>query len=113
MADIDITFVNHSYDENNSQIVIFQKDVGTNFDEMAVAWRVIHGAQHGYTETFPFPYPVLGADLLQGMEPGKVIPAGQLSEAAAAFPLDGVTHAELVLTGGGGEPYRFALQNVR
>jgi hypothetical protein len=113
MTDINIRFVNQSTDANNSQVVIFQQNVATNYGEAAVAWRVIHDVQQGYTETFPFPYPVLGADLLQGAEPGKVIRTAELSEAAASFPLDGVTHADLVLTGGNGEPHRFALQNVR
>lgn len=112
MADIQITFINQSNDANNSQVVIFQKNELTNFDELAVAWRVIH-ATSGHSETFPFPYPVLGADLLQGAEPGQVIRTAQLSEAAASFPMDGVTRADLVLTGGNGEPHTFTLQNVR
>ncbi|HEU4562180.1 MAG TPA: hypothetical protein VFS20_30405, partial [Longimicrobium sp.] len=99
MSDIQITFINNSNDANNSQVVIFQQNVATNYDEAMVAWRVIH-ATSGHSETFPFPYPVLGADLLQGAEPGKVIHTANLSEAAASFPLDGVTTADLVLSGG-------------
>ena len=113
MADINITFINQSSDSNNSQVVIFQQNVPSSFDETAVAWRVIHGVETGYRETFPFPGPVLGADLQQGVQPGQVIHSAHLSETAASFSLDGVSSADLVLSGGGGEPHTFTLQNVR
>lgn len=37
---VQLNFVNQSNDANNSQIVIFQKNVASDF-ELAVAWRVI------------------------------------------------------------------------
>src|SRR5258708_23979581 len=38
---VQLNFVNQSNDANNSQIVIFQKNVASDFEEQAVAWRVI------------------------------------------------------------------------
>lgn len=53
--DIQITFVNQSYDQNNSRIVIFQKNVATNFGEIAVAWRVIKNCGRNWTYKFNYP----------------------------------------------------------
>ncbi|WP_143305946.1 hypothetical protein [Chitinophaga vietnamensis] len=56
MADIKLNFVNRSNDRNNSSIVIFQKNVATDFNEVAVAWRVIKNC--GQTWNHPFTYPM-------------------------------------------------------
>jgi hypothetical protein len=53
--DIKITFINQSYDQNNSKIVIFQKNVATNFGEVAVAWRVIENCGRNWTHRFAYP----------------------------------------------------------
>jgi hypothetical protein len=53
--DIEITFINHSNDTNNSQIVIFQKNVATNFDEIAVAWLVLQNVGHNWSHKFIVP----------------------------------------------------------
>ncbi len=45
---------NLSNDQNNSQIVIFQKNVATNFDEIAVAWRVINNLGRGNYHPFTY-----------------------------------------------------------
>lgn len=53
---INLKLINESNDRNNSEIVIFQKNVATSFDELAVAWRVIQnlgtGNYHPFTYTF-------------------------------------------------------------
>ncbi|NVB41006.1 hypothetical protein G6O69_24410 [Pseudenhygromyxa sp. WMMC2535] len=54
--DIQLNFINHSNDANNSEIVIFQKNVATNFDELAVAWKVIRYC--GLGDNHPFTYPM-------------------------------------------------------
>ena len=54
--DILLNFINHSNDANNSSIVIFQKNVATNFEEWAVAWKVIRHC--GLGDNHPFVYPV-------------------------------------------------------
>ncbi|MBC3920583.1 hypothetical protein H8L32_24170 [Undibacterium sp. CY18W] len=43
----ELNFVNRSDDLNNSEIVIFQKNVATNYDEMPVAWMVIKNCGRG------------------------------------------------------------------
>ncbi len=55
MDSIEITFVNLSEDMNNSEVVIFQKNVATNFEEIAVAWRVIKNCGRNWTNTFSYP----------------------------------------------------------
>ena len=54
--DIKLNFINNSNDTNNSSVVIFQKNVATNFDETAVAWKVIENC--GVGDTHPFTYPL-------------------------------------------------------
>ena len=53
--DIQLNFINNSNDANNSEIVIFQKNVATNFDELAVAWQVIKYCGQGDNHPFVFP----------------------------------------------------------
>lgn len=56
MTDIKLNFINRSNDRNNSEIVIFQKNVATNFDELAIAWLVIKDCGQG--DNHPFDYPM-------------------------------------------------------
>jgi hypothetical protein len=55
-VDIQLNFVNQSADANNSQIVIFQKNVATGFSELPVAWKVIQYC--GFGDNHPFVYPM-------------------------------------------------------
>lgn len=57
MSDIKLNFINQSNDQNNSEIVIFQHNVATDFDEIAVAWKVIKNC--GIGDNHPFVYPML------------------------------------------------------
>jgi hypothetical protein len=52
---IELNFINRSNDLNNSQIVIFQKNAATNFDELHVAWLVIQYCGQGDNHPFTFP----------------------------------------------------------
>ena len=52
---IQLNFINKSNDTNNSEVVIFQKNVATNFDELAVAWLVIKYCGPGDNHPFTFP----------------------------------------------------------
>jgi len=54
--DIALNFINNSNDTNNSEIVVFQKNVATNFDELDVAWQVIRYCGQG--DNHPFTYPM-------------------------------------------------------
>ncbi len=58
---IKLNFINRSNDMNNSQVVIFQKNIATDFDELSVAWKVIKNCGQG--DNHPFAYPM-------GMEVG-------------------------------------------
>ena len=51
---IKLRVVNQSADTNNSSIVIFQKNVATNFDELAVAWQVIDNLGVGWNHPFEY-----------------------------------------------------------
>ncbi|HYW16012.1 MAG TPA: hypothetical protein VE891_07645 [Allosphingosinicella sp.] len=53
--DIQLNFINRSNDMNNSQIVIFQKNVASGYNELAVAWQVIQNC--GLGDNHPFVYP--------------------------------------------------------
>ncbi len=55
MSNIKLTFINESNDQNNSEIVFFQKNVGTNFDELSVAWKVIKNCATGWHHDFIYP----------------------------------------------------------
>lgn len=55
--DIKLNLINRSNDTNNSEIVIFQKNTATEFDDMAVAWQVIRYLGQG--DNHPFVYPMI------------------------------------------------------
>lgn len=53
--DIEITFINQSNDTNNSEIVIFQKNVAQSYEELAVAWLVIQNCGRNWSHKFIYP----------------------------------------------------------
>lgn len=55
---IQLRLVNESNDANNSQVVIFQKSVSTDLNEMAVAWKVIQNLGQGWSHSFTYPQAV-------------------------------------------------------
>ncbi len=54
--DIKLNFINDSNDVNNSDVVIFAKNVATEAQETAVAWLVIRNCGQG--DNHPFVYPM-------------------------------------------------------
>ncbi len=50
--DVKLNFVNRSNDVSNSSVVIFQKNVATDFDKTTVAWKVIENC--GIGDHHPF-----------------------------------------------------------
>ncbi len=54
---IKLNLINLSKDINNSEYVIFQKNVAESFEEIAVAWRVVQNL--GVQDNHPFNYPLL------------------------------------------------------
>lgn len=65
--DITLNFINQSDDQNNSQVVIFQRNVSTDFNELAVAknsnprpgniiaWKMISDSKPGDECSFTYP----------------------------------------------------------
>ncbi|GGX30331.1 hypothetical protein [Aquimarina muelleri] len=56
MNEIKLNFINQSADTNNSNVVIFQKNVAEDFEEIAIAWKVIQNC--GRSDNHPFNYPM-------------------------------------------------------
>lgn len=55
MDAIKLNFINRSNDMNNSRILLFQKNVSTDFDSLSVAWRVIENCGTNCNHPFKFP----------------------------------------------------------
>jgi hypothetical protein len=72
---ISLNFINNSNDANNSQVVIFQKNVATNFDEIAVAWKVISFAGRGDSHRIEFPLTNSAAVAEAGGDAGAAVSA--------------------------------------
>ena len=56
LTEIKLNLINRSQDVNNSEYLIFQKNVAENFGELAVAWRVVQNL--GIGDNHPFVYPL-------------------------------------------------------
>lgn len=56
LPDVNLTFKNESNDANNSEIVIFQKNIASNNSEMPIAWKVIKNCGPGWKHPFIVPY---------------------------------------------------------
>jgi hypothetical protein len=54
MAGIKLNFINQSNDTNYSEIVIFQKNAASDFDELPIAWKVIRNYGQGMNHPFTF-----------------------------------------------------------
>ncbi len=52
---IEITFINQSSDARSLDIVIFQKNIATSFDETTVAWKVIKNSGRNWSHKFLYP----------------------------------------------------------
>lgn len=53
---IQLNFINRSNDGGHSQVVVFQKNAATTFDESAIAWLVIENC--GVSDNRPFTFPM-------------------------------------------------------
>jgi len=64
MPDIKLNFINKSNDQNNSEILIFQKNVTTGASEIAVAWQVLKnlGQNWHHVVNYPSAVSVAAAD---------------------------------------------------
>lgn len=106
--DIKLNLVNQSNDQNNSEIVIFQKNVATNFEEIAVAWTVIENLGQG--SHHPFTYPMASTiaytDSWGNYTPQLDAAPGQLFAAVRTHSGD-----EITLKGSANSPAEIALVN--
>ncbi len=68
---VKLNFVNRSNDQNNTEIVIFQKNNAEGFNVSAVAWKVIKGCEPGSNLLFDFP---LDSTLQAKRENGSLTP---------------------------------------
>lgn len=80
MADIKLNYIDLSNDPNNSEVVIFQKNVAANFDELAVAWKVIRNCGQGNNHPFTYPmnFTVGGSDSWGNFTPQLAATNGEL-----------------------------------
>ena len=54
MNTVKLNFINRSNDQNNSSVIIFQKNQSTDFGETAVVWKVIKNCASGWNHSFEF-----------------------------------------------------------
>ena len=75
MSDIQLTFINESNDHNNSEVVFFQKNEIANYEDLAIAWKVIQNCATGWKHKFYFPLQSdIGAEDSYGNEICNPIP---------------------------------------
>jgi hypothetical protein len=76
---IKLNFINKSSDTNNSNVVIFQQNVAEDFNEIAVAWKVIKncGQYDNHPFVFPMGYTANVTDSYDNMTPYVDIYNGQ------------------------------------
>jgi len=77
---IQLNLINQSNDRNNSQIVVFQKNVATDFDEIALAWRVIKnlGTGNHHPFTYSLAMQVASSDSYGNFTPRMTAYPGQM-----------------------------------
>ncbi len=105
MMDVQLNFINQSPDQNNSQIVVFQKNVASGYDELAVAWKVIKYC--GYGDNHPFVYP-MGMEVSAGDSYGNFCPR-QAAQPGDAFEVS-LTSSGNMLTRAGRSNYPTEVQ---
>ena len=107
--DIQLNFINQSNDQNNSDVVIFQKNVATDFEEVAVAWTVIQNCGRG--DNHPFTYPMASAigyaDSYGNYTPHLPAEPGQLFSAVLTASGDSIQ-----FSGSGNSPSEIELLNA-
>ena len=82
LSEIKLNLINQSQDINNSEVLIFQKNVAESFDEIAVAWRVVKnlGTQYNHPFTYPLEFYVSAGDSFGNYTPKMEAAEGQAYE---------------------------------
>ena len=114
--DIHLTFINNSNDANNAQIVIFQGLAVGPGDDLPVACQVINDSLPGDRLAFRIEAaPAAHAQRVWIAASAQPRP-GELFQvdpgAATRLSLAGLASADIVMTGGGAQPFAFALANA-
>jgi len=88
--DIEITFINNSNDMNNSEVVIFQKNVATNFESTAIAWKVIKNCGRNWSHKFTYPmsFDVAAADSYGNISDQQAAENGQKWDVVRSYSGD-------------------------
>lgn len=96
--DVQLNFINNSNDTNNSDVVIFQRNVASHFDELPVAWKVIKhcGIGGNHLFTFPMDMTVRVIDIYGNITPQLTAKYGDLYSMEL-----GTSGADLVFAGKG------------
>jgi hypothetical protein len=114
---IALNFINQSNDLNNSQVVIFQKNVALASGPMG-SGHLVHktisnctpGSQH------PFSLPAVPSVCITAV-PENTVHNVNTQHADTELSLYGISSADIVMTGGGpgpnSTPFQFTLQNVK
>ncbi|MBB5606453.1 MULTISPECIES: hypothetical protein [unclassified Janthinobacterium] len=83
--DIQLNFINRSYDQNNSSVFLFQKNAASRHDELATAWKVIRNC--GQNSHHPLVYSTdlqaCISDEYGNYSPRKAVRAGELLTVSA------------------------------
>jgi hypothetical protein len=119
MSDIKINFINNSEDMNNSEVVIFQKNVATNFDELSVAWKTLK-SKPGQSQSFDYPASApstIWVNVATNIIDEKVMSSATLNDENTKLDLSGIRSANIVMKGGGSgpnaSPFQFSLENIK
>lgn len=117
MNTVKLNFINRSNDQNNSSVVIFQKNTAGDFDEIAVAWKIMENCAQGWEHTFDFELnPTIWIGVASQTQADDIINSAILSDKNTEISLLGIKSADIVMRGGGpGEtatPFVFVLENV-
>ena len=76
-VDIKLNFINQANTSNDAAVVIFQKNVASNFDDLNYAWKVIRHCGQGDNHPFVFPTEMaIGASDAYGSYILPRLPAG-------------------------------------
>jgi len=109
MIEIKLNFVNRSNDTNDSQILIFQKNIAASADETAVAWTVIANCGRGWSHPFTFPaqnYASVGDNF------GNISPQLAAVDGQSFSIINGPSGDEFKLTGNAADPHGIEISNA-
>jgi hypothetical protein len=105
---IHLNFINQSNDTNNSDVVIFQKNEATGFEELAVAWQVIQNCGQG--DNHPFQYP-MASSTSAGDSDGNFTPQLQANPGDAFQMIRTPSGDQLVAAGSANSATEIELRN--